>query len=179
MRTSWPWPLALGLIAVAAACGPTRPAATATPPPAATPSAAPTPAATANQTTAPIALTVIACADSTKQLCDPPAAITVWTEGALVVDVTASPSHCSSMIAHVSLDGREAFVSNALAPGEATGPRDLGPVAPGAHRLEIRAEGVLGGCNSGGVGNWSGTVELGITAGAAPYPTPRQETPGP
>jgi hypothetical protein len=152
---------------VVAACGP---AATPTPPSA---TAAPTP----NAATAPIALSVVACTDSTKQLCEPAAAVTVWTEGALTVDFTASPGHCSSVIAHIAVDGGTPFVSQELPAGAATGPHDFGPVAPGAHRVTVQAEGVLGGCNGGGVANWSGSIVFGITSGAAPYPTPRLDAP--
>ena len=170
-------PLTL-LLAVAAGC---NPAATPTPvPPVVTTAPTATPAATANAASAPIALSVVSCADSTKQLCAPAAVVTVWTEGALTVDFTASPGHCSAMIAHVSLDdGAVTRVSEKLDPGVATGPIDLGPVAPGEHVVSIQAEGVVGGCNSGGVANWSGSIVFGISAGADPYPSPRLGTPGP
>lgn len=163
------------VIALVAGCGP---AATATPPAATTPPTA-TPAATPNAATAPIALSVQQCTDATKQLCEPSAFVTVWTEGALTVDFTASPGHCSPMIAHVFLDGVAKHVSDELAAGASTGRLDLGPVAPGAHVVAVQAEGVLGGCNDGGVSSWSGSIVLGITTGPDPYPSPYLGTPAP
>ena len=166
------------LLALAAvtAC---NPAATATPAPGGA-TAAPAPAATPNAASAPIALSVQQCTDTTKQLCEPAAVVTVWTEGALTVDFTASAGHCSPMIAHLSLDdGTVTRVSAELDAGASSGPLDLGPVTPGAHVIAIRAEGVVGGCNTGGVSSWSGSIVLGITAGAAPYPTPMLGTPAP
>ena len=56
------------------------------------------------------------------------------------------------MIAHVSLNGGAVTrVPETLDPGAGTGPIDLGPLAPGQHVVSIPAEGVVGGCNSGGV----------------------------
>ena len=165
-------------LAAVTAC---NPAATTTPAPAgATATPAPAPAATPNAATAPIALSVQQCTDTTKQLCEPAAVVTVWTEGALTVDFTASPGHCSAMIAHVSLDdGAVTRVSAQLDAGASSGVLDLGPVTPGPHVISIQGEGVVGGCNSGGISSWSGSVVLGITAGAAPYPTPMLGTPAP
>lgn len=160
-----------------AACNPATTASTPTAPPAAT--AAPTPGPSANVVSAPIVLTVTACTDASKQLCEPPATVTVWTEGALTVDFTASPAHCSDIIARIALDGAPARVSEQLAAGASTGPLDLGPVSPGAHVVSVQGEGVVSGCNSGGISSWSGSITFGITAGAAPYPTPMLGTPAP
>ena len=37
---------------------------------------------------------------------------------------------------------------------------DLGPVASGAHTVGVQAMGVLGGCNTGGLGLWGGELDV-------------------
>src|SRR5262245_54729132 len=130
---------------------------TAPPAPVVTPTPAPTAGPTPNAASAPIALSVVSCTSYPQQLCEPAAVVTVWTEAALTVDFTASPSHCSPMIAHVSVDnGAKTAVSTTLDAGVSSGPLDLGPVAPGRHVVAIQGEGVVGGCNHGGLGSWVG-----------------------
>lgn len=169
--------MAMAVMVLAAACAPT---ATPTPPP-----AEPTPTLSASSTQGggddvlhTAAVIVPACTDPTKQLCDPSVAVTVWTEGRLIVAFNASAGHCSSVIAHVRLDGEERFTSPPLGAGEGTEPRDLGPVAPGAHVVSVQAEGVVGGCNAGGLGAWSGTLDFTLSAPSG-VASPRVETPAP
>jgi hypothetical protein len=167
--------LAISAIAMIAACNPaptSPPTLTTLPPPAAT-----TPAA--GGTTYSILIGSVTCQDPNLQLCVPPAVITVWTDGALVVEFTASQGHCSSAIAHILLDGQPRFASVALAAAEGTGPQDLGPVSPGEHSVAIQVEGVLGGCNTGGVANWGGVVDVTVSAAPGAEATPRLETPAP
>jgi len=169
--------LALAALLGVAAC---NPAATPTPPPAET---TPTPPASSPQGGADdvnhtAGVMVLACADPAQQLCSPPVSVTVWTEGRLIVAFNASPGHCSSVIAHLTLDGQDRFTSPPLAAGDGTAPQDFGPVSPGEHVVGIQAEGIVGGCNSGGVANWSGTLDLTLS-GAAGVASPRVETPAP
>lgn len=161
---------------VLAACSSTPSA----PPTAPVVTVAPTPTpALPTQTGHPIALSVQSCVDTSKQLCDPPAIVTVRTDGALVVDFTASPGHCSSVIVHILVDGTEVYVSGELAAGASTGAQDLGPVSAGQHEVAIRGEGVVGGCNSGGVSSWSGSLSIALSALPGADPTPLLGTPGP
>jgi len=156
------------------------PSATPTPPPA---EPTPTPPAESPQggtddSNHTAGVMVLACVDPSHQLCSPKVSVTVWTEGRLIVAFNASPGHCSSVIAHLTIDGRDGFTSPPLAAGEGTAPQDLGPVSPGEHVVGVQVEGVVGGCNAGGVANWSGTLDLTLS-GAAGVASPRVETPGP
>lgn len=70
--------------------------------------------------------------------------------------ITASPTHCSDMIAHVRIDGR-VVGSDLLGPGKSTAAYK---VPPGKHTVGVQAEGVVGGCNRGFVSSWGGTVHF-------------------
>jgi hypothetical protein len=89
--------------------------------------------------------------------------VAVPTEGALQVAFVASPDHCSDIIAHLLVDGVERSRSAPLAPGASTGVLDLGPVSPGTHQVGVQAEGILGGCNTGHLAAWSGTLSVGVS----------------
>jgi hypothetical protein len=126
------------------------------------------------------AVGVDACENgTTQQLCTPVSTVSVTTDGPLQVEFSASPNHCSSVIAHVLVDGVERYVSGALAAGQSTGVQDLGPVAPGTHAIGVQAEGVVGGCNAGALLNWAGTLKVGVLAAPAANPTPTPVTPSP
>jgi len=61
---------------------------------------------------------------------------------------------------HFLLNGSEVAASSFLAPGQASGWFDLGPVTPGSYTLGFDAEGEVGGCNSGNILSWGGTVDI-------------------
>jgi hypothetical protein len=50
-----------------------------------------------------------------------------------------------------------------VAPGTGTGTQELGPVAAGVHAVGVQAEGVLGGCNTGALVIWAGTLALTVS----------------
>jgi hypothetical protein len=70
--------------------------------------------------------------------------------------VTADPTHCSDIVAHVIVDHREVG-SERLGPGQST---DLYKVPPGHHTVGVRADGTSGGCNRGFLGAWGGTLNF-------------------
>ena len=117
-----------------------------------------------------------ACEVATQQLCTPPASIEidVETRSVLLVEFVPSASGCAPLIAHLLLDGIERFESPPLDPGQSSGLQDLGDVVPGHHVIGVQAQGVLGGCNTGTLGAWSGTatVVLSSTLFATPAPSP-------
>lgn len=125
------------------------------------------------------AVGVNGCDDAeTQQLCTPVPSVALPTDGALQVQFTAAPSHCSDIVARIRVDGLEQFVSAPLAPGEGTGVLELGPVTAGVHHVGVQAEGVLGGCNPGSLAIWSGTLSLtvsGLTAADVAIAAPGEE----
>jgi hypothetical protein len=94
------------------------------------------------------------------QVCNKIYSVEVVTTGALSVQFTASPTHCSEIYMHVLLDGREVTRLGPLAAGEAAAPLELGPVGAGAHLLQLLAEGYKNGCNEGDIIGWGGTLEV-------------------
>jgi hypothetical protein len=97
---------------------------------------------------------------ATEQLCTPVPAVALPTDGVLKVAFEASATHCSSIIAHILVDGAERFASEVLAPGQGVGAQDFGPVPAGVHTVGVQAEGVPGGCNTGSLAIWEGTLAL-------------------
>ena len=100
----------------------------------------------------------ITCSPAAGQLCDPPFSTSLSSADILRVGFTASPAHCSSITVDFFLDGFLVFTSDPLGPGDSTPPLDLGPVIPGTHVLSLQATGIVGGCNTGTLAAWSGTL---------------------
>jgi hypothetical protein len=99
------------------------------------------------------------------QLCAATFDLPVQTASLLTVQYTASPQNCADVSMHFLVDGAPRGVSGELAPGSASGFFELGPVSPpGGHLLQLQAEGFLGGCDSGTLTSWSGTLEIHTTA---------------
>jgi hypothetical protein len=112
----------------------------------------------------------VICASPTGELCSPPANIPVSTTGTLLASYAAPISHCGPILIHFLVDGVERAVTPVLAPGEASGTYNLGPVSAGSHILGIQGEGAIGGCNTGIELGFGGTVQ--ITLGALSVPAP-------
>jgi hypothetical protein len=74
------------------------------------------------------------------------------------VEFTASQSHCSNMIAHIYVNGAE-WGSNTVGPGQSDGGYEV-PVNYGLNQVQVQAEGVPGGCNSGSVTSWGGVLRI-------------------
>lgn len=72
---------------------------------------------------------------------------------------TANQNHCSDIIAHILVDGRE-YVSTKVGPGQRDGGHVF-QVKPGSHVVGVQAEGVRGGCNTTGtLLAWGGNVHV-------------------
>ncbi len=82
------------------------------------------------------------------------------TQSVLRVKYTAGAGHCSSLSMRISVDGVQVAVSGPLAAGQSSANYDFGPVSSGSHLVSLRAEGILGGCNTGNLINWAGSVEI-------------------
>jgi hypothetical protein len=75
------------------------------------------------------------------------------------VEFTANRNHCSDMIAHVFFDGRE-WGSHIVHPGQTDGGGYEIPVDYGLHQVQVQAEGLSGGCNTGFVSAWGGVLRI-------------------
>src|SRR5262245_1009337 len=94
------------------------------------------------------------------QLCDSTFSRSVGTSATLRVQYVASAGHCSNVAAHILVDGVEKAVTGFLTPGQASGFFDVGPVSAGTHIVALRGEGTVGGCNTGNLQNWGGTMDV-------------------
>jgi hypothetical protein len=109
----------------------------------------------------------VATCTSVGQFCLPAAAFSLETESVLKAEYLVS-AHCSSVSVSFFVDGTLRHTSGFLGwPGAtggfaslplSTGLLDFGPVSAGVHQLEIQAEGQIGGCNTGGLASWGGTL---------------------
>lgn len=92
----------------------------------------------------------------------------VSSAGTLLVQYNASAGHCSDVRVRILVDGVERGMTAFLAPGQASGFVDVGPVSPGAHTLALQGEGRVGGCNTGALVGWGGTADVTTSLAAAP-----------
>jgi hypothetical protein len=83
----------------------------------------------------------------------------IETLGVLKVEFTALNRLCSDMRLHILLDGVEWETSNYFGmDSKTTGVLDLGTVSSGRHTLKFQPEGRLGGCNTGYLESWGGSL---------------------
>ena len=112
---------------------------------------------------------IVTCT-STGELCDPPLFTPIETGGVLQAQYFVRPTHSASIRVDFLVDGAVAASSDFLGwPGAPfpfselpldTGLVDLGPVSPGAHVVGVQAEGQVGGCNTGRLDDWGGSLRL-------------------
>ncbi|MGV0654518.1 hypothetical protein ABQE48_11645 [Mycolicibacterium thermoresistibile] len=100
------------------------------------------------------------CPQPYSQNCPPRAGMTANTNGPLFVTFTAdgNPPACAPMRARIFIDGKE-WGSNIVQPGQNDGGYYI-DVAPGSHLIEVQGDGVRGGCNTGAMSGWSGTLHV-------------------
>ena len=130
--------------------------------------AGPTPAGAVAVTTTyyPVAVTCT----STGQVCTPAFEVPVTTNAVLQLQFTAAASHCSAIAVAFGVNGSYGLPSAPLNPGESTPIVDAGPVIPGTYLIAVQATGVLGGCNTGSLASWGGTLAVSTSAGPPPPP---------
>jgi hypothetical protein len=95
------------------------------------------------------------CQPATTQLCPQIPTASVGSVLAPSVSFTANNNHCADMIAHIIADGVEVG-SDVVGPGQTTRTFDLASYRP--QTVGVQAEGIEGGCNTGAVSAWGGTL---------------------
>lgn len=91
------------------------------------------------------------------QICTDKPVKKVFANGDMFVKFTASPAHCSNIIARVYIDGLEEG-SKFLRPGESMTVDSYVP--KGTHSVAVQATGIKGGCNHGSLGGWRGKLRI-------------------
>ena len=97
---------------------------------------------------------------SSGQLCNSVFSQSIATTSTLRVQYVASSGHCSNVAAHILVDGVEKAVTAFLTPGSASGFFDVGPVSAGTHVVALQGEGQFGGCNTGRLVDYGGTMDV-------------------
>ncbi|MDT5346893.1 MAG: hypothetical protein QOH91_180 [Mycobacterium sp.] len=107
------------------------------------------------------------CPQPYSQNCSPRQGLTVTTSGPLFVTFTAdgNPPSCAAGKARIFIDGKE-WGSAIVQPGGNDGGYGI-PVSPGTHNVQVQMDGVLGGCNTGAMSGWSGTLHVETNQDAA------------
>jgi hypothetical protein len=99
------------------------------------------------------------CPEPYSQSCAPSAGLTIKTAGPLYASFTAdgNPPACAPGFASIWFND-EAAQGAKLEPGDTV---EAGKdVAPGTYYVNVHVEGVLGGCNTGAMSGWSGTLKI-------------------
>lgn len=81
--------------------------------------------------------------------------------GGLTMEFELSRGACSKARLHIFIDGKPVRQTEFF--DDTTGLLDLGPVPGGKHTLTLSPEGQQGGCNSGTLGSWGGTLTLHVS----------------
>jgi hypothetical protein len=99
------------------------------------------------------------CPQPYSQACPPRDGLSVTTSGPMIIRFTAdgNPPECAPGVAQIYVDGRLANRTK-LEPGMSLA-RDYSRL-PGTHQVEIQMDGVLGGCNTGAMSGWSGSLHV-------------------
>lgn len=85
---------------------------------------------------------------------------TVSTGRDLAITVATAPSHCSDIDVDVFVDGQIVGNTGVLAAGQTSAVIQGGPVSPGNHEIGLLAHGHVGGCNTGTLSSWAGTLTV-------------------
>lgn len=103
---------------------------------------------------------VAQCATPQTQICKqiPSVSFTTKNERSIKVEFTANRNHCSDIVAHIFIDGKE-WGANRVGPGRNDGGYEI-PVSAGTHTIGVQAEGVKGGCNIGYLSAWGGVLHI-------------------
>jgi hypothetical protein len=100
------------------------------------------------------------CPQPFSQVCTPRQGVNVFSNGPVLATFTADPppAACAPGKARIFVDGKQQ-ASAVVQPGENDGGHHFN-VAPGDHLVEVQMDGVLGGCNTGAMSGWSGSLHV-------------------
>jgi hypothetical protein len=119
------------------------------------------------------------CSPNASQTCpqEPRADYTTPGSGQILAHFTADPGHCSDIEVRMVADN-EVYASGypisdwkRIGPGQTA---DSGKIAVdgGPHYVSLQAKGVEGGCNTGHLDAWGGTLRVDFTPDSQPTPKP-------
>jgi hypothetical protein len=121
----------------------------------------------------------VTCQTRRGQICNPVFTTSVETGNILRAEYIPPATHCASVRIHFWIDGVYSRTSSYLASTgmpdlpASTGLQDFRPVTAGTHTVGIQAEGQNGGCDTGYLGGWGGTLKV-VRSDAVAAPAAQQ-----
>jgi hypothetical protein len=123
------------------------------------------------------------CQPNTSQVCpqEPQVNYTLPGPGQIRAHYTADPGHCSDIEVRMAGDNRTygAYPISEwirIGPGQ-TADSAKTDVDSGAHFVSVQARGIEGGCNTGHLDAWGGTLRVDFTPDARPTSGPQLQIP--
>ncbi len=125
------------------------------------------------------------CQPNTSQTCpqEPQVNYILPGPGQIVAHYTADPGHCSDIEVRMSSDnptyGSYAMMPNwvRIGPGQTADTPKVDVAAGGPHFVTVMARGIEGGCNTGHLDAWGGTLRVDFTPDARPTSGPQFQIP--
>jgi hypothetical protein len=104
------------------------------------------------------------CPQPFSQECPALGATDVPADGDLFVEFRGDPKACADIIGHILVNGVE-FASGQTGPGQNNfasyiNGADVPSWGDGKYHVTMRADGVPGGCNTGSMSGWAGTLHV-------------------
>ncbi len=114
---------------------------------------------------------VVVTCTSTGEVCSPTFSTTFTppSAGPASVSFTAGTGLCSSIQGAFTVDGTLVGTTAFLSAGQ-TGSVTTGSLTAGVHTIVLQATGEVGGCNSGNLRSWGGTLTVPAALPATPAP---------
>ncbi len=113
------------------------------------------------------------CQPANGQMCaqSPEVAFTAAQGDRLRIQFTANANHCADILVRFNIDNYPQGDWQQVGPGQ-TVTRPSVSTGAGDHLLSVTARGIEGGCNTGVLNSWGGTVRIDSidTVGPAPHP---------
>ena len=96
--------------------------------------------------------------------------VTLGAPGPLTITITAPPTHCSNVGYIVSVDSSVVTTTAYLTPGQSSGAIVTSSLSAGAHTISVQGIGTVGGCNSGSLASWGGSMAVTQAISGTPLP---------
>jgi hypothetical protein len=119
------------------------------------------------------------CQPATAQICpqSPEVRFTAGQNDRIQAQFTANANHCSDILVRFNVDNYPQSDWLRVSPGQTVSSPSFN--RSGDHVLSVTAQGIEGGCNTGVLNSWGGTVRIDSEDVVGPAPTPIPPPPAP
>ena len=123
----------------------------------------------------------VTCPAPISQTCTPRGGMSVvtgedTTSAAVSFSADPNPPACAPALVTLYADGNALGPAELVQPGGQTDSHEV-PVSQGTHLFEAQLTGTPGGCNTGAMSGWSGTIHVSTSQSANPPQAPAQQPP--